>query len=230
MNFKIIFILLSFSAIACKQDKPSQVPENTTIPSEATNVDTAVASSTNENKNIVFFGNSLTAGYGLDQENSFPSLIQKMIDSLTMPYNVINAGLSGDTSADGLARIDWILKQKIDVFVLELGANDALRGLDVNNIDDNLAAIIDKVKSKYPDCKIVIAGMKAPANLGKEYQKIFDGTYTDLAKKYNCALIPFLLEDVATIGSLNLPDGKHPNIEGQKIVAKNVWQILKTVL
>jgi acyl-CoA thioesterase I len=183
-----------------------------------------------DKKNLVFFGNSLTAGFGLNESASFPSLIRNIVDSLGLPYNVVNAGLSGDTSADGLGRIDWILKQRIDVFVLELGANDALRGLDVKLIEKNLSQIIDKVKLKNADCKFVIAGMKSPPNMGKEFIKIFDGTYPSLAKKYNAKLIPFLLQDVAGIAALNLPDGKHPNEIGQKIVTKNVWKILEQVL
>jgi acyl-CoA thioesterase I len=172
----------------------------------------------------------MTAGLGLEEEQSFPSLIQNKIDSLGANYKVINAGLSGDTSADGLSRSEWVLNQPMDIFVLELGANDALRGLDPNETNKNLRKILDNVKAKYPQAKIVIAGMKAPTNMGKSYLNIFDNIFPKLAKDYNAGLIPFLLEDVATVTSLNLPDGKHPNIEGQKIVASNVWKVLKTVI
>jgi acyl-CoA thioesterase-1 len=181
-------------------------------------------------KYILCFGNSLTAGYGLEEEESFPSLIQQRIDSLGLPYQVINAGLSGETSAGGLGRIDWVLRQQIDVFVLELGPNDVLRGLDLDATEKNLRGILDKVLSKYPDIPIVIAGMEAPPNMGEAYTTQFRGIYRKLADDYKARLIPFLLEDVGGKPELNLPDRMHPNAEGQKIVRENVWIILKDVL
>ncbi len=182
----------------------------------------------NENtKFILFYGNSLTAGYGLDEEYSFPSLIQDKLDDASLDFKVINAGLSGETTAGGKTRIDWVLKQDVDIFVLELGANDMLRGIDVKNTKDNLQAIIDKVRAKNSDIQIILAGMKAAPNMGEEYVKAFDGLYTDLAKANDISLIPFLLDKVAGIPELNLADGKHPNAEGQKIVMMNVWEVLK---
>ena len=181
-------------------------------------------------KNIVFFGNSLTAAYQLSQSQGFPALIQLKIDSLALPYICVNAGLSGETTADGKNRIEWVLQQQMDIFVLELGGNDALRGLPVEESKKNLQSILDQVKAKYPQCKIVIAGMQAPPNLGGTYTKAFRSMFPDLAKTNNAALIPFLLEHVGGIATLNLEDGIHPNIQGQKIVAENVWSVLKPLL
>jgi len=181
-------------------------------------------------KAIVFFGNSLTAAYQLSPEQGFTALIQQKIDSLGLPYTCVNAGLSGETTADGKNRIEWVLQQPMDVFVLELGANDALRGLPITASKPNLQSILDQVKTKYPACKIVLAGMLAPPNLGATYTNSFRDMYTDLAKTNNATLIPFLLEGVAGVSTLNLEDGIHPNEEGQKIVAETVWKVLKTVL
>jgi len=185
---------------------------------------------TTERKNILFFGTSLTAGYGLDPTEAYPALIQNRIDSLKMPYNVINGGLSGETSAGGKARIDWLLKQRVDVFVLELGANDGLRGLPVAQTAKNLQAIIDRVKAKYPDAEMVLAGMQVPPNMGAKYAADFKNMYPELAKKNQMALIPFLLDKVGGVPKLNQADGIHPTAEGDKILAENVWVVLKDLL
>ena len=181
-------------------------------------------------KTIVFFGNSLTAGYGLEPTEAFPALIQKKIDSLKLPYKVINAGVSGETSAGGNGRIEWILQQPVDVFVLELGGNDGLRGIPTAETRRNLQAIIDKVKAKYPDAKIVIAGMQMPPNMGHIYTAEFRNIFPDFAKKNNIALIPFLLQGVGGEAKLNLEDGIHPTAEGHKILAENVWDMLEGIL
>lgn len=178
-------------------------------------------------KTILFFGNSLTAGYGIDPSEAFPALIQNKIDSLKLNYKVINAGVSGETSAGGNGRIDWILRQKIDVFVLELGGNDGLRGIPLTATRKNLQAIIDKVKAKYPEAKLVLAGMQIPPNMGQQYTSEFKKIYPELAAKNNIALIPFLLQGVGGDPKLNQDDGIHPNVEGAKIVAENVWKVLK---
>ncbi|RNL54280.1 arylesterase [Pedobacter jejuensis] len=181
-------------------------------------------------KNILFFGTSLTAGYGLDPTEAYPALIQNRIDSLKMAYKVINGGLSGETSAGGKGRIDWLLKQKVDVFVLELGSNDGLRGVPVAETTKNLQFIIDRVKSKYPDAKLVIAGMQMPPSMGKRYTTDFKDMFPQLAKKNNMSLIPFLLENVAGVAKLNQADGIHPTAEGDKILSNNVWVVLKPLL
>lgn len=181
-------------------------------------------------KVILFFGDSLTAGYGLSTDEAFPAIVEKKCSINGTPCKVINAGLSGETSAGGLSRVDWVLRQPIDVFVLELGANDGLRGLPLEQTKKNLQAIINKVKAKYPNVKIVIAGMMVPPNLGPEYTANFRNIFPELAKQNNATLIPFLLEDVAGYENLNLGDGIHPNQEGHKIVANNVYKVLSPLL
>lgn len=179
---------------------------------------------------IVFFGNSLTAGYGLDPQEAFPALIQRRLDSLGYSYQVVNAGLSGETTAGGLERVDWVLRQRVDVFVLELGGNDGLRGVAPEVSEKNLLAIVDKVRGKYPQCLIVLAGMEAPPNMGAEFTAKFRAMYPAVAKARNLTLIPFLLDGVGGVPSLNLPDGIHPTAAGHRLVAQNVWAVLQTVL
>ena len=181
-------------------------------------------------KTIVFFGNSLTAGYGLSPEQAFPALIQKKIDSLGLSYQIVNAGVSGETSSGGKTRIDWILREPVDIFVLELGANDGLRGTPLSETKKNLQDIIDIVKAKYPDIKLVFAGMEIPPNMGQAYTTEFRNIYKDLAAKNNMTLIPFLLEGVGGEPELNQDDGIHPNEEGHRIVAENVWKQLEKLL
>lgn len=182
---------------------------------------------TGKSKTIVFFGNSLTAGYGLDQSESFPALIQEKLDSLNMNYTVINAGLSGETTAGGNTRIDWILQQPLDIFILELGANDGLRGVPINETRQNLQSIIDKVKNKYPDVEILLAGMQVPPNMGQDYSMEFRNLFSELARKNKIDFIPFLLEGVGGETRLNQPDGIHPTAEGHKVLADNVWSVLE---
>ena len=177
-------------------------------------------------KNILFFGDSLTAGYGLSPEEAFPALVERELNKSSQVVKVTNAGLSGETSAGGLSRIDWILRQPVDIFVLELGANDGLRGLPLDQTRKNLQAIIDKVKAKHPNVKLVLAGMMVPPNLGKEYTDQFRNIYPDLAKQNKATLIPFLLDGVAGDEKLNQPDGIHPNVEGHKIVAGNIIKVI----
>lgn len=181
-------------------------------------------------RQIVFFGNSLTAAYGLEPEQGFPALIQARIDSLGLSYKVINAGLSGETTAGGNERVDWILQQPVDVFVLELGGNDGLRGINPDATYANLQSIIDKVKAKYPNAKIILAGMEAPPNMGADFTKAFRQVFPKLAAENRLPLIPFLLDGVGGNPKLNLPDGIHPNAEGQYIVADNVWKVLQPLL
>jgi acyl-CoA thioesterase-1 len=180
-----------------------------------------------ESKTIIFYGDSITAGYGVGTEFAFPKLIESQLDKNGLDAEVINAGLSGETSAGGLTRIDWILNRKFDVFVLELGANDGLRGLPVDETSKNLQSIIDKVKAKYPGTHIILAGMMVPPNMGPEYSNAFEGIYPRLAKSNELELIPFLLKDVAGIEELNQPDGIHPNVQGHKIIANNLYPYFK---
>lgn len=224
MKYPLLSAALLLLLTACQSD-PSKSTANSgnTAPG-------AAAPPGAQRKNIVFFGNSLTAAYNLSPEQGFTALIQQKIDSLGLPYRCVNAGLSGETTADGANRINWVLQQPVDIFVLELGGNDALRGLPLEASKKNLQAIIDQVKAKYPDCTIVIAGMLAPPNLGPKYTTDFGTMYPTLARQNKAVLIPFLLEGVGGDPKLNLSDGIHPNVEGQKIVASTVWRVLKPLL
>ena len=192
---------------------------------------TKAARDTMEKKTILFFGNSLTAGYGLeDADQAFPAVIQRKIDSLNLPYKVVNAGLSGETTAGGVNRINWLLKQPIDIFVLELGANDGLRGIPVTETKKNLQSILDTVKARYPEAKRILLGMEVPPNMGGKYVAEFRLIFREIAEKNNLPLVPFMLEGVAGNVNLNLRDGIHPTGEGYKIVAENVWDVLKNEL
>jgi acyl-CoA thioesterase-1 len=179
---------------------------------------------------ILFLGDSITAGYGLDPEQAFPALIQEKIDAKSWKFKVVNAGQSGDTSAGGLNRLDWLLKNRVDVLILELGANDGLRGLPAETTRKNLQAIIDRTKGKYPEAKVIVAGMKVPPNMGGDYGRKFEAVFADLAKKNKAVLIPFVLEGVGGSRELNLADGIHPTPKGHEIVAANVWKVLEPVL
>lgn len=184
-----------------------------------------------KDKVILCFGNSLTAGYGLkNTENAFPAVLQRRMDSLDLPYEVVNAGLSGETTASGKNRVNWVLNQKVDIFILELGANDGLRGIPLTETRKNLQDIIDIVKAKNPKTQIVLAGMQIPPNMGEAYTTEFRTIFPELAEKNHIKLIPFLLANVAGIPELNQEDGIHPTVKGQKIVAENVWDVIKDVL
>jgi acyl-CoA thioesterase-1 len=213
-------LIMLFSACT-NNKKPASSNQNDTAKDSV-----AVA----KKKAIVFFGNSLTAGYGLSPTQAFPAIIQKKIDSLGLPYEVINAGVSGETSSGGKARIDWILRQPVDIFVLELGANDGLRGIPLSETKKNLQAIIDKVKATNPKAKLIFAGMEIPPNMGQKYTTEFRNIYTELATKNAMTLVPFLLEGVGGEPNLNQEDGIHPTAEGHKIVAANVWKQLEKLL
>lgn len=232
--FSLVFL---FAATSCG-NKSGGASETQSVESDATESPSSYSSATttnssktatgqNSKKTILFFGDSLTAGLGLEEEEAFPALIQDRIDSLNLDYQVINAGLSGETSAGGKGRIEWVLNRPIDIFVLELGANDMLRGLALEETEKNLRGILDKVKELSPDASIVIAGMEAPANMGPDYTKGFKSMYARLAKDYNAAFIPFLLEGLMGRPEMSIGDGKHPNAEGQKVVRDNVWKVLK---
>ena len=181
-------------------------------------------------KKILFFGNSLTAGYGVEPEQAFPNLIQQRLDSMGLPYRVINAGLSGETTASGANRIDWVLREPVAIMILELGGNDGLRGIDPAETKKNLQQIISLARNKYSDIQIIVAGMEAPPNMGSEYITAFRNVFSSLAEANSLPLIPFLLEGVGGEPELNLPDGIHPNPEGHKIVADNVWEVLEELL
>jgi len=220
--FSFLIILLSCGSDTTKKEKTS---EKTTIETE---INSTVSS---RSKTILVFGDSLTAGYGLDDVNdAFPALIQTKIDSLSLSYTVINSGVSGETTAGGKSRINWVLNQKIDVFILELGANDGLRGVPLKETRKNLQAIIDAVLEKNAATKIILAGMQLPPNMGQDYITEFKTIFPELATKNELYLIPFLLKDVGGMPALNQADGIHPTVEGHKILAKNVWTVLEPII
>ncbi len=179
---------------------------------------------------VLFLGTSLTAGLGLAPEQAYPALVQAKIDSAGLPFRVINAGVSGETSAGALRRVDWLLRQPFDILVLETGANDMLRGLDLDTTEANIRGIVERVRARRPGVKIVLAGMLAPPNLGPSYATRFGEIYPRVAKEEGLELIPFLLEGVAGDPALNQGDGIHPNATGEKIVAGTVWRTLAPVL
>lgn len=181
-------------------------------------------------KSVVFLGDSLTAGLGVQPAEAFPALVGEKIRAAGLPFEVQNAGLSGDTSAGGLRRLDWLLQRPIDILVLELGGNDGLRGLDLKEMKSNLQAIIDKTKAKNPQVKIVLAGMQVPPNMGADYANGFAQVYSELAKKNNATLIPFLLEGVGGVRELNQRDMIHPSPAGHRVIADLVWKTLEPML
>ena len=183
-------------------------------------------------KTIVCLGDSLTAGYGLPnpEAQAYPALIQDKIDAAKLPWRVVNAGISGDTTAGGLRRINWLLRQPIDILILALGGNDGLRGVDPAVTQENLIGIIERARARYPDIKIILAGMQMPANLGPAYQARYREIFPTVAKSKDCELIPFLLEGVGGDPDLNQPDMIHPTAEGQQRIAETVWGVLRPQL
>jgi acyl-CoA thioesterase-1 len=181
-------------------------------------------------KALVFLGDSLTAGFGLQPSEAFPALIAEKVRAAGLPFEVQNAGLSGDTSAGALRRVDWLLQRPIDVLVIELGGNDGLRGLSVKSLKTNLQKLIDKAKARNPALKIVITGMQIPPNLGADYAADFTRVYAELARENNAVLIPFLLQGVGGHRDLNQPDMIHPTAAGHRIVADLVWRTLEPIL
>ncbi len=192
----------------------------------------AMAAPADDRPVVLCFGTSLTAGLGLVPDSAYPALLQRKVDSAGLRFRVVNAGVSGETSADGLRRIDWLLQQPqhVAVLILELGANDALRGQDLTAAARDLQAIIDRTQARFPGVRIVIAGMAAPPNLGTRYTREFRDLFATLARNNRAALIPFLLDGVAGHPELNQADGIHPTNAGARIVADNVWKVLEPVL
>ncbi len=227
-NFlKFCYFLLAFALISCGNETKTIPQAETALP---TSTDAAIES--NDSKKIILcFGDSITAGYGLDDTNdAYPAVLQAKIDSLGADYVVVDSGVSGETSAGGNGRIQWVLKQKIDIFILELGANDGLRGVPLTETKANLQAIIDAVHIKDSNIIIILTGMELPPNMGQDYTTEFRAVFADLATTNNLPFIPFILKDVGGIPALNQSDGIHPNIAGHKIVANTVWEVLETVI
>lgn len=224
-------LLIVTCLIACSDEPASTTNEVNDTEATTTETETVVESTNSQKKHLVFFGNSLSAGYGLSNpEQGFVSLIRQKIDSLGLNYEVINAGNSGETTAGGKGRIEWVLEQPVDIFVLELGGNDGLRGIDPKSSYKNLEYIIQQVQNKYPEATIILAGMEAPPNMGDAFTAEFRSMYPRLAKAYHTQLIPFLLDQVAGVARLNQADRIHPNVAGNKIMAETVWKVLKDEL
>ena len=198
---------------------------------EASAATAALAGSASIRKPVVlFFGTSLTAGYGLDPEQAFPSLIEKKAEAEGLPIEAVNAGLSGETTAGAARRIDWVLRTPADLVVIEGGANDALRGLSPDAARANIEQVIATVRKRQPGAKIVLVQMEAPPNFGAAYTRSFHAIYTDIANNENIQLLPFLLGGVAGVSRLNQADGVHPNLAGERIVADNLWKELKPIV
>ncbi len=185
-----------------------------------------------DTRTVVFFGDSLTAGYGLSEPaaEAYPALIQERIDAEKLPWRAVNAGLSGETTAGGLRRVDWILRQPVDIFVLALGGNDGLRGIDPAVSRDNLHKIFERVRAKYPQAKLVLAGMQMPPSMGADFARDFERMYPDVAAKQNATLVPFILDGVGGRLDLNLPDRIHPNPRGHAVIAETMWKALRPLL
>lgn len=181
-------------------------------------------------RTVLVLGDSLAAGYGLDAAQAFPALLQRKVEAAGLAYTVVNAGVSGDTTSGGLRRLDWQLRRRIDVLLIELGGNDGLRGIQPSITRSNIEKMIEKAREKQPSIRIILAGMQMPPNMGGEYTEAFRKIYPELAAKYGVELVPFLLEGVGGVAELNQPDRIHPTAQGQKILADNVWAVLEKVL
>jgi acyl-CoA thioesterase I len=204
--------------LGCEQ--PSREPRESTTPPSATA----------ERPSVVFLGTSLTAGLGLEPEQAYPAMIQQKIDSAGLDYQVVNAGVSGETSAGARRRVDWLLREPVAVLVLETGANDGLRGLPPDSLRANIQAVFDRAKSSSPPPKLVLLGMRVPPNYGRAYTERFHAVYPELAGENGAELVPFLLDGVGGVPRLNQADGIHPTAEGQRVMAETVWRVLEPIL
>lgn len=224
---KFCYFILVILLMGCGNEKKSEKAREENSDTE----ETTVVSENSKSKTILCFGDSITAGYGLDDSNeAYPALLQKKIDSLDLNYTVINSGLSGETTAGGRSRLSWVMKQKVDIFLLELGGNDGLRGIPLTETKANLKAIIETIQTESPNTRIILAGMELPPNMGKDYTTEFRELFAEIASLYDVAFIPFILKDVGGIKALNQNDGIHPTAEGHKIVANTVWEVLRPMV
>lgn len=226
--------VLLTSVVACGGDAPAARPDSARVqaspPPVTATGGSAPAPRTGATKTVLFLGTSLTAGLGLEPDEAYPTQIQRMIDSAGLPFRVVNAGVSGETSAGLLRRVDWLLQQKLAVVVVETGANDGLRGVPVDVMKANLRQIIQRIRAVQPDAAIALIQMEAMPNMGKSYTDAFRQAFPALAREENVQLLPFLLDGVAGERELNQADGIHPNEVGERIVAQNVWKALKPML
>jgi acyl-CoA thioesterase-1 len=239
MSMKIVWVTMLAAALACgkKQDIGSAANAGDSAATTVTDRSAAQSPASGTEKptarttvRVLFFGTSLTAGYGLEPGEAFPALIARTAAKEGLPIEAINAGLSGETSAGAVRRISWALSRPVDVVIIETGGNDALRALDADTLRANLTSIIRTVRKRQPDARVLLAVMEAPPNLGAAYTQRFKDAYRDVATSENVTVVPFLLEKVAGIDSLNQPDDVHPNLAGERVVADNVWKALKPVV
>lgn len=214
------YILTAFVVSACS----GQDPESHQIGSDAPPVKLSLG----DRPSIVVLGDSLTSGFGLNLEEAFPAVLQEYLDDSEYSYEMVNAGVSGDTSAGGVRRLDWVLDRNVEIIIVALGGNDGLRGLPVEAMKDNLTTIIETAIRR--DIVVILAGMEAPPNLGQIYTAEFREAFSEVADEYNVLFVPFLLEGVAGMNELNQPDGIHPNLEGARQVAEHLWPVLESVL
>jgi acyl-CoA thioesterase I len=212
--------LVAVAACGSRQEQQQPPPAHTPAAQQTARASTR--------PRIVALGDSLTAGLGLPANEAYPAILQRKLDAEGLDYEVVNAGVSGDTSAGGLSRLDWALEGDVRILVVALGGNDALRALPPDELRQNLSTIVERAQAKH--VIVVLAGMEAPRNFGRDYIVRFHQVYPDLARTYNVALVPFLLQDVAGIDRLNQRDGIHPTAEGAEIVAGNIWTVLKPVI
>lgn len=225
MARKILVLVVFAWFVACGEETPRRTPQDIRL--EAPRSSDGSRDSLDA---VVFLGTSLTAGYGLSEDQAFPAVIQSKLDSAGYRLRIVNGGVSGETSAGGLRRVDWLLRNRVSALVLELGANDALRGLDIAAMRDNLQEIVDRTQSAHPEATIVIAGMEAPPNLGERYTSAFRKVFAEIAAENDALLIPFLLDGVAAVPELNQDDGIHPTARGHEMVAENVWRVIEPAL
>jgi acyl-CoA thioesterase-1 len=220
-------LALPFLIFGCGPAESNQTPARDGPGSAAADESSSAA----HERVVMFLGTSLTDGYGVEREDAYPAVIQQKVDSAGLPWEVVNAGLSGEKSAGALQRVrSWLIRQPFDVLVIETGANDMLNGADVDTMRANIQAIIDTVRAARPGARIVLAGLLAAPNLGPEYVDAFNRAYPELARENDLTFIPFLLEGVAANPAMNLADGIHPNEQGHRAVAETVWQTLEPVL
>jgi acyl-CoA thioesterase-1 len=225
---KSVVVVLGAFAVACSDGKAAREAAPAIKPSAA--VEGPAAASSGDRRTVLFLGTSITAGLGLDPDSAYPQQLQHKIDAQSLPYQVVNAGVSGETSAGLLRRLDWVLQRPADVIVVETGANDGLRGLPIASTKATIADILTRIRRERPGARVALVQMEAPPNLGREYTSAFHQMFADLARDQGVTLLPFLLRDVAGYPGLNQADGIHPNYAGERIVTENVWGALQPLL
>ncbi len=227
------YVLALGAVLTAASCRNADMPESSPLPADTLRASAPPAPAptpATPSRRIVVLGNSIAAGYGLDPSQSFPALIQQKIDSLGWDFEVENAGVSGETTAGGLSRLNWLLESPLAVLIVELGGNDGLRGLPPDATQRNLVAIVRRTRAKYPDARVILAGMQIPPNFGGPYVERFRAVFPAVAESTGAVLLPFVLEGVGGIARLNQNDGIHPTAEGQRIVAANVWRVLRPTL